>query len=56
MAVCSKLGEFKHHDSEYYKLAKGHRAGIEELGCLYPCTYTEYRLRPDTYTLVRSII
>ena len=24
-------------------------------GCLAPCTYTEYRLRPDTYTLVRFL-
>ena len=44
MAVCSKMGDFKQHDSEYYKLAKGHRARIEGLGCLYPCTYTEYNV------------
>ena len=25
-------------------------------GCLAPCTYTEYRLRPDSYTLVTCTI
>ena len=28
----------------------------ERTGCLAPCTYTEYRLKSDTLTLVRFFI
>ena len=45
MEPCSTLAQFKSIDELYYKLARGDKANIEEqLGCLFPCTYTEYQV------------
>jgi hypothetical protein len=45
LVTCSKLEEFTKTDNHYYRLGKGQRKRIEdELGCLFPCTYTEYQV------------
>ena len=37
--------EFTQFERSYYELGKEDRSAIESLtGCLFPCTYTEYRL------------
>ena len=39
------MDQFKQFDEIYFNLALAQREGIEEeLGCLYPCTYTEYQV------------
>ena len=43
--ICSQLAEFEQHDNLYIQLAVKDRANMElTTGCLFPCTYLEYRL------------
>ena len=39
------MGEFTQFERSFYELGKEDRSVIEGLtGCLFPCTYTEYRV------------
>ena len=42
LEVCSRMEEFSQMDSLYHSLAKADRPELEAVGCLYPCTYTQY--------------
>ena len=45
LPICSQLSQFEELENLYIQLAVNDRAKIEETtGCLYPCTYLEYRV------------
>ena len=45
MEVCSDMGQFEKYENLYINLAMKDRYSIENTtGCLYPCSYPEYRI------------
>ena len=45
MEVCSDMEQFEKYESLYFDLSKKDRYFIENTtGCLYPCSYPEYRI------------
>ena len=47
LEICSKMEEFNKMDEIYFSLAKGRRKDLEAVGCLYPCSYTQYTVASE---------
>ena len=48
--MCSQADEYNQHDALFYSLFKGQKDRLERLGCLLPCSYTEYKVfKAQTY-------
>ena len=45
LEVCSNMDEFENYERLYFDLAKKDKCHVENTtGCLYPCSYHEYRI------------
>ena len=43
--ICSNMNQFEEYERLYFDLAKKDKCHVENTtGCLYPCSYHEYRI------------